>query len=338
MSPADVPLVSILIPAYNSEQLIGETIESALAQTYRNREIIVVDDGSKDGTLGVARRYRADGVRTLTQTRLGAAAARNNAYSVCRGDYIQWLDADDILHPEKIEKQVEAIRQGAGARMLLSSAWTYFFYRYRRARFRPTALWCDLGPAEWLMRKMERNLHMQTATWLVSRELSEAAGPWDRRLLVDDDGEYLCRVMLACEGIRFVSDARTYYRRSGSSRLSYIGDSSEKKDAQFLSMQLHIRALLSLEDSARSRAACVTYLQNWLIHFYPDKPELIESAARLASELGGSLSSPTLPLKYGWIKAAFGWGCARRAQQFSQRLKCEVVRHLDRAIQRTQAG
>lgn len=328
----DDPLVSILIPAYNSEQLIGETIESALAQRYRNREIIVVDDGSTDGTLAAARRYSPQGVRVLAQPRMGAAAARNSAYSASQGDYIQWLDADDILHPEKIEKQVEAVRRGAGVRILLSSAWARFYHRCRTSQFRPTALWCDLAPAEWLMRKMEQNLHMQTATWLVSRELSDAAGPWDSRLLVDDDGEYFCRVIPASNGIRFVPDAKTYYRRSGNSRLSYIGDSGEKKDSQFLSMQLHIQALLSLEKSARSRAACVTYLQNWLIHFYPDKPDLIERAAAMASELGGSLTSPKLPLKYNWIKAAFGWGCARRAQQFSQRLKCEVVRHLDRVM------
>ena len=72
-----------------------------------------------------------------------------------------------------------------------------FNYRTKRARFVPTSLWQDLSPVEWLLRKMGENLHMQTATWLTSRELTEAAGPWDTRLLSDDDGEYFCRVLLA---------------------------------------------------------------------------------------------------------------------------------------------
>ena len=75
---------------------------------------------------------------------------------------------------------------------------------------------------------MQLNLYMQTASWLVSRELAEAAGPWDTRLLGDDDGEYFCRVLLASDGVRFVPEAKVYYRTSGTSSLSYIGNSDKK--------------------------------------------------------------------------------------------------------------
>src|SRR4029077_5987038 len=99
-------------------------------------------------------------------------------------------------------------------RMLLSSAWGIFMYRFYKTEFNPTTLWGDLSPTEWLLRKMGQNLYMQTATWLVSRELTEAAGPWDSRLLGDDDGEYFCRVILASDGIRFIPESRVYYRMS----------------------------------------------------------------------------------------------------------------------------
>ena len=66
-------------------------------------------------------------------------------------------------------------------------------YRYYKAEFISTALWCDLPPVEWLLRKMGQNSYMQTATWLVSRELTELAGMWNTELLGDDDGEYFCR-------------------------------------------------------------------------------------------------------------------------------------------------
>src|SRR5205814_2515828 len=144
---------------------------------------------------------------------------------------------------------------GQSKRTLLSAAWGYFMYRPSKAKFIPTSLWCDLSPVEWLLRKMEQNLHMQTTTWLVSRELTEAAGPWDTRLSLDDDGEYFCRVVLASNAIRFVADARVFYRQQGSDRLSSIDRSDKKLESQFLSMQLHVDYLRSLEDSERVRTA-----------------------------------------------------------------------------------
>src|SRR4030095_8981359 len=98
-------LVSILVPAYNKEAWIGDTIKSALAQTWQNKELIIVDDGSKDRTLDVIRRFESVSVKVVAQENQGACAARNRAYSLAQGAYIQWLDADDLLHPQKIETQ-----------------------------------------------------------------------------------------------------------------------------------------------------------------------------------------------------------------------------------------
>src|SRR5438552_18444814 len=214
------PLISILIPAYNAERWIADTIRSALGQTWSRKEIIVVDDGSRDRTLSLAREFASKTVSVISQENRGAAAARNRAFALSQGDYIQWLDADDLLSPRKIEKQMEAAEKCQNKRILISSGWGYFMYRPAKARFVSTPLWCDLTPLEWLLRKWEQNLHMQTATWLVSRELTEAAGPWDERLLNNDDGEYFCRVLTASRGVRFVADAKVFYRAAGASTLS----------------------------------------------------------------------------------------------------------------------
>jgi len=326
------PLVSILIPAYNADTSIGETIGSALAQTWPRKEIVVVDDGSTDDTLAVARTFESSMVSVVTQTNKGAAAARNTAFSRCQGDYIQWLDADDLLSPDKITRQMRTREDGCTERTLLSCGWGYFMYRPRLAEFKPTPLWCDLSPTEWLVRKMGQNLHMQTATWLVSRQLTDAAGPWDVRLLGDDDGEYFCRVLRASDGVRFVPEAQVFYRRSGFSRLSYIGRSQRKIEAHFTSMHLHIRYLLSMEDSPRTRAACVRYLQTWLPHFYPARPDIVEKAKELAITLGGELAPPRLSWKYEWIRRLFGWDVARIAEMELRRLKWNVLRALDRSL------
>lgn len=331
------PLVSILIPAHNAEEWIAETIQSALAQTWPRKEIIVVDDGSRDRTAEVARRFASKEVAVASTTNHGAAAARNQALLLSQGDYLQWLDADDLLAPDKIERQLAALREFDSPRILLSSPWAYFHYRPHRAQFVPTPLWQDLPPVEWLLTKMGKNLHMQTATWLTSRELTEAAGPWDTRLRTDDDGEYFCRVLLASEGIRFVWEARVFYRITGSSRLSYIGTSDSKKDAMLISMKLHVQYLRSLEDTSRVRNACLNYLQTWYDNFYPERPDIVAELQALAGQLQGHLKEPRLRWKYAWMKPVFGWKAAKWAQRAFPQFKASWIRRCDKAIYRLQS-
>jgi glycosyltransferase involved in cell wall biosynthesis len=333
-NPRSRPLVSILIPAFNAEEWIADTLKSAISQTWDRTEIIVVDDGSTDQTVAIARQFGSDRVRVVTQKNQGAAAARNKAFSLCHGDYIQWLDADDLLAPDKIAKQVEVLDNSGSNRTLLSSSFGRFKYRRDRAEFAPTALWCDLSPTEWLVRKLAQNAYMQTATWLVSRELTEAAGPWDTALLGDDDGEYFCRVLLASDGARFVSDSKIYYRSPWVGTLSYIGRSERKLNAHWRSMRLHIGYLRALEDSDRVRAACLAYLQRNFIYFYPERPEIISQLEQLARALGGKLQPPRLSWKYAWIRVAFGWGPAKRCETLLPEVKWLVLKTWDKVLYR----
>jgi O-antigen/teichoic acid export membrane protein/glycosyltransferase involved in cell wall biosynthesis len=334
MEPVVGPLVSILIPAYNAEDWIADTIRSAIAQTWPRTEIIVVDDGSTDQTLAVVRRFESQGVLVVEQKNLGASAARNKAFSLSHGDYIQWLDADDLLAPDKIARQLREVEHGVGKRTLLSSPWAHFMYGPHRARFIPTALWCDLSPVEWLLRKMGQNVYMQTATWLVSRELTEAAGPWDIRMLGDDDGEYFCRVLLASDGVRFVRDAKVYYRAFRFNSLSYIGRFPEKIEAHWLSMQLHIQYVRSLEDSPRVHAACVEFIRSSLIYFYPETSHIVKDAEQMVRELGEELGPPWISWKYYWIQKLFGWGVVKPLQQRARKVRWSVARSWDVMLSR----
>ena len=115
-------LVSILIPAYNSGQWIAATIESALSQTWRSVEVIVVNDGSTDNTRAVAGQYANENVRVFSQKNRGASAARNRALAEARGRVIQYLDADDLLASDKIERQMPLLKEG----VLCSGEWAPF--------------------------------------------------------------------------------------------------------------------------------------------------------------------------------------------------------------------
>ncbi len=103
--------VSVIIPSYNHAQYIREAIESVLAQTYKDIEIIVVDDGSSDNTKEILSPYIKDGkIRYIYQENRGLAAARNTGVKAAQGRYIKFLDSDDFLYSEQIEQQVGQIK------------------------------------------------------------------------------------------------------------------------------------------------------------------------------------------------------------------------------------
>jgi len=107
----DYPLVSVIIPAYNAEAFIRQTLESVLSQTYKNIEVLVVDDGSKDRTPEIVQSFaqKDERVRLLQQSNAGVAAARNLAIANSTGEFIAPIDADDIWYPQNIEKQVQCM-------------------------------------------------------------------------------------------------------------------------------------------------------------------------------------------------------------------------------------
>jgi glycosyltransferase involved in cell wall biosynthesis len=324
------PLVSILIAAYNAEKTIAYTLRSAIAQTWPRIEIIVIDDGSKDKTVEIIQKFK--NITVVSTENRGLSAALNIALERYRGDYLQYLDADDLLSPDKIERQLEARRPGDSPRMLLSSPWAHFYYRTRNAQFVQNPLCQDLSPVEWLLRKLGEDCHMQNATWLVAREVAEKAGPWDASLAYDQDGEYFTRVLLASDGVRFVPGTGIYYRVTGMNSVSFIGNSNKKKDSLLRSIKAHIQYIRSLEDSERVRKACLVYLQKYYAVFYPERTDLIAEMQQLAAQLGGHLKEPSLRWKYNWLRGIVGYPRARDAQFYLPQLKASLLRSWDQAL------
>jgi glycosyltransferase involved in cell wall biosynthesis len=105
----DRPLISVVLPTYNSGRFLAAALDSALAQTYPNIEVIVINDGSTDDTVEVLARYPGR-VRSFTQTNQGVSCARNRGVEKSRGEYIAFLDADDLWDPEKLTKQLPLFR------------------------------------------------------------------------------------------------------------------------------------------------------------------------------------------------------------------------------------
>jgi glycosyltransferase involved in cell wall biosynthesis len=102
---SDSPLISCIVPVFNGERYLNEALDSIFAQSYRRLEIIVVDGGSTDGTMAVVAGYR-DRLRYATQPNCGPAVARNLGLSAARGEFVAFLDQDDIWEQRKLEKQM----------------------------------------------------------------------------------------------------------------------------------------------------------------------------------------------------------------------------------------
>jgi glycosyltransferase involved in cell wall biosynthesis len=304
-------LVSILIPAYNAENWIRQTLQSAVAQTYPNTEIIVVNDGSTDKTLQIAKSFESRRIKIVDQPNAGSAAARNTALAHAQGDYFQWLDHDDLLAPDKISQQMNQAASISDDRILFTGNFGTFYFNPRRAKLATGPLGKDLTPLDYFYIKFEQDEWLHTTCWLVSRKLSDLAGPWLDIRSPDDDGEYFCRVVASSTRVVFVPTAMSYWRVGNVASFSHSRQKSVTSlRAMIESTRRCIAQFRALEDSDRSRKACVTFIHNRLIYYYPDRREMLAELEAMAKELGGTLSTPPLSSKFELVRKLFGWKMA----------------------------
>lgn len=307
------PLVSVLIPCHNAAPWLAETLESALAQTWPNLEVILVDDGSTDDSLTVAHRFKQPNLRIIAQANQGAAAARNRALESAQGEVIQFLDADDLLAPDKIERQMALLQQHPGC--LIAGAWARFRHQPQEATFTPEPLWQDMAPVDWLVCAWSGHWMMHPAAWLVPRSLIQAAGPWNEALSLNDDGEYFARVILASQGVRFCQEARSYYRSGHAVSLSGR-KTPEAWASQYRVLSLQSRYLLTAEDSPRTRQVCANLMQRFIYEVFPDVPSLRNLATKQVRRWGGATEKPMGGPLFQMAARIVGWQAARHAQLF----------------------
>jgi glycosyltransferase involved in cell wall biosynthesis len=301
-------LVSVVIPCYNAEEAVGEAIASALAQTHPALEVIVVDDGSRDGSAAAASRVADARVRLVRQSNQGAAAARNAGVALAQGAFVQFLDADDVLAPEKVAIQVDRLR--TAPECVASGEWARFSGTVQAAQFQPEPVWRDAEPAEWLALSWSGGGMMHPAAWLTPRAVLERAGMWNQALSLNDDGEFFARVVLASDGVRFCPGAQSYYRSVAGSLSA--STSAQAWDSGWRSWQLSTAALLAKDPSPRARRACADALQRFAFDVYPYRPALADQAEAEVASLGGSGLEAPGGRWFQWVAAIAGWRAAHR--------------------------
>ena len=227
------PLVSIIIPAYNREHLIGETLNSVLVQTYTNWECIVVDDGSVDNTEGVVNSFTKKDKRFKfyhrpISNKKGASSCRNFGLSIAKGELIQFLDSDDLLAKNKFEAQVKCYEPdefhvitckwgGFDESLNLSLRYKYNYHSYR-----------SFEKGENLLKTFGYyNEFFPLHVYLTPKNLIDKLNGWNEELTNNDDAEFFTRVMLKASKVIFTPGTSVYYRYESTNKLSEFN--SEEK-------------------------------------------------------------------------------------------------------------
>jgi glycosyltransferase involved in cell wall biosynthesis len=245
-------LVSVIIPSFNAELYILETINSVLNQSHEQVEVIVVDDGSTDKTLEIISSIADPRLIMVRQENAGACAARNLGFIKSRGDYIQFLDADDLLSPNKIQEQIDILRS-APADSISSCPWERFYEAPGDGNEESFSLLKDYDvPVQWLIDSWMWKGMAQTSVWLTPRSLIEVAGPWDETLRINQDGEFFARVLLQARSIKFSRDGMVYYRSGLSDSVSQSNNLSIEKAesllASYRSYELNVLPLFNTDE------------------------------------------------------------------------------------------
>jgi glycosyltransferase involved in cell wall biosynthesis len=214
--PTTPPLVSVIVPAYNYGHLIGETLESLRAQSYTRWECVVCDDGSTDDTPSVVARLaeRDARIRYVRQENRWQAAAKNTAVKESGGAYLQFLDADDLIEPEKFEKQVAYLERRAEVDIVYGDV---RFFPTERPAERLYTMWGENKPWQPGISGRGRDVLLPLLRFnsiiinapLVRRGVVERVGLFDEELFLNEDWEFWVRCALAGVRFQFEDDAGT---------------------------------------------------------------------------------------------------------------------------------
>lgn len=215
---SNIPLVSVVIPCYNCARFLAGTLESVFCQTLQDFEIIAIDDGSTDDTVAVIRSFGSR-VRAEFGPNRGASAARNRGTELARGEFIQYLDADDLLRPDALEKRVNA---------LISSGADVAYSDWQRLEEQENGNF-ELGSI--VARRIEdihaepqialfTNFWAPPAALLYRRRVVEAIGAWNESLPIIQDARFLLDAALVGGQFVYVPGVGADYRVHRSNSLS----------------------------------------------------------------------------------------------------------------------
>jgi glycosyltransferase involved in cell wall biosynthesis len=312
------PLVSVIIPCFNAGQWIATALESVYRQTWRNLEIIVVNDGSTDDSVRECERLRSPKLTVISQENRGQVVALSRGLEACKGTLVQYLDADDALAPSKIEVQLAGLNGRTDC--LATSEWRVFGGAAVEefggpSTGGPVEEHC---PTDWLVNDWrEGGGMMYPAMWLLPIELVRKIGPWREDLTLMNDMEYFTRAVLAARRVVHCPAALSYYRK-GHASMSGLKTPAAWR-SYFTSADVCTQRLLDRETSERTTRVTSFMFQRLAQASYPyDRAVALEAEKRAQG-----LNDDKLVIKAGptfnLVSRLLGWKLARVMQVMSGR-------------------
>jgi glycosyltransferase involved in cell wall biosynthesis len=289
----NLPLISIIVPVYNSEKYIADTVSSCLTQTYKNIELILINDGSTDNTEQVIAQFLSDDrVKYFSIENAGACEARNFGINQAKGELYQFLDHDDLLDAEKLSYQLKCYEDNGDDYVYSGTMGTVSgtiktldngYELYQK----------DFSPQQYFETLLNQfGKHITTGAWLLPVKLVKSTYGWDNRAGLNDDGEYFMRIILNAKGIKFCKGAIFYFRRDVPNSLSKQFDTREVYVKWLFSYTSYVKNFLQkLAQPAAGKLAWKA-LSVYYCSSYPNYPDLLRQCKRQMKELGYKGPSP----------------------------------------------
>ncbi len=319
------PLVSIIIPCYNSEKWVSDAIQSCLDQTYSNIEIIVVDDGSTDQSVEAVQMFKDPRLKIIQQENRGVCAARNRGLSEAKGEYINYLDADDLIIHNKVESHLKAIRHKNRA---IAAGYAISF----RDGEKPDAA---KTPMNWMLydkyfsamevlidMRIKTRQMLQTASWLIPRKVVNDAGKWREDIKMGTDYEYIWRVLNSGGQLICIDGPAVFYRvhANGKNIWSF---KNEKKYTEYLYCLDALNQEIESYPEYCKRILAHDYYELKLMAMSGDCVEIAYKCKKKIEILGEFNFNPTLSRKkhVQLFQKIFGYKMTRLIISSKQKIK-----------------
>lgn len=262
------PLISIIIPTYNRADLLPETLDSVLRQTYQNWECIIVDDGSTDNTIEIANKFvhkdkRIRFYERPCERKPGGNGARNFGFLKSSGEYVKWLDSDDLIAENLLKNEAELILNKNSD--LIVSSWIYFDSANTNFPERNRLVKAAPKNGMDLLNKMgELGEFTPPPSYLIKREIVYLAGLWNENLRNNQDGEFSFRFLNYCQSIKYTDTIGTIVRKDSAEK-AMQKQKSGNMEARLKSWQC-IEGMIAARENPQQLGAYIEGHQSILYH------------------------------------------------------------------------
>lgn len=274
--------------AYNAERYISEAIESVLNQSYDTWELLIINDGSTDKTLDTVKKYEFNPkIKIYHQQNRGQCAATNLGLKNATGDFIQFLDADDTLHKDKLFNQIN-LQQNYDPQTITYSNWLNLDEKVTTLEKNNFKIHQKVNPLDWVTEMLDSGEMLANSCYLIPAGLVQNAGLYNESLTLNNDLEYFVRTVLCSKQIIYCDSAFTYYRRNVEASLVTRSD-LESVTSEFEAKMLAAHHLISKDKKRKSVIAVAKLLTSFLYSnaiffktFYPKINSYIKNDLKLS--------------------------------------------------------